>query len=79
LTNLGIGGTARVPEGIDRDGRKAPIRRVVRVKGVRIVCYSLLVDGLNPDESLRLQEHGIGGRRRLGCGVFIPAQVGSAT
>ena len=23
-------------------------------------------------ESITLQEHGIGGRRRLGCGIFVP-------
>jgi CRISPR-associated protein Cas6 len=74
LAKLAIKGICRVPEGFDRDGRKVPIRRVVRIKDVRIVCFPLLVDGLKPDESLRLQEQGIGGRRRMGCGVFIPAR-----
>ncbi len=45
-----------------------------RIKEVRIVGFALLVEGLRPDESLRLQEVGLGGRRHLGCGVFVPAQ-----
>lgn len=75
LNNLGIEGTCRIPEGIDREGRKAPLRRVVRIKKVRIVGYSLLVENLKAEESLRLQAYGLGGRRRLGCGVFLPANI----
>jgi hypothetical protein len=29
---------------------------------------------LNAAESLRLQEHGLGGRRKMGCGVFAPVR-----
>jgi hypothetical protein len=28
--------------------------------------------GLSAEDSLRLQEVGIGGRRHMGCGVFVP-------
>jgi CRISPR-associated protein Cas6 len=48
------------------------IRRVLRVRDKKIVGFSLRVTGLSPEESIRLQEHGLGGRRRMGCGVFIP-------
>jgi CRISPR-associated protein Cas6 len=75
LSELGIEGILSVPENTVAARKHSPLRRVVRVKGVQIVCYALLVEGLKPDESLRLQERGIGGRRRLGCGVFIPACV----
>jgi CRISPR-associated protein Cas6 len=34
--------------------------------------FSLMVHGLKDDESLRLQEAGIGGGRKRGCGIFIP-------
>lgn len=74
LDDSGIGGQPRVPQHLGREGRREPIRRVVRVKGVRIVGYSLLVEGLGPAESLKLQEVGLGGRRHLGCGLFIPAR-----
>jgi len=33
-----------------------------------------MVQGLDADESLKLQEHGIGGRRRFGCGIFVPVR-----
>jgi CRISPR-associated protein Cas6 len=49
-------------------------RRVVRVKGCAIVGYALLVSGLSDSDSLRLQEIGLGGRTRMGCGFFMPAR-----
>lgn len=33
---------------------------------------SLMIAGLGPDESVRLQERGIGPLRHMGCGIFIP-------
>jgi CRISPR-associated protein Cas6 len=49
-----------------------PIRRVLRVKDRKVVGYALRVTGLTAEESLRLQEVGLGGRRRMGCGMFVP-------
>ncbi len=49
-----------------------PARRVMRIKGRRVVGFSLQVVGLTAEESLHLQESGLGGRRRMGCGVFVP-------
>ncbi len=49
-----------------------PSRRVLRIKDRRVVGFSLRVDGLTAAESIRLQESGLGGRRRMGCGVFVP-------
>ena len=37
-----------------------------------VVGWEVQVFGLAPDESVRLQEHGIGPGRRYGCGVFMP-------
>ena len=54
-----------------RDGRD-PSRRIVRVKGKRIVGHAMLARELTDEESVLLQERGIGGRRRMGCGVFVP-------
>jgi CRISPR-associated protein Cas6 len=51
-----------------------PKRRVMRLKEKRIVGYALRVGGLTAEESIRLQEDGLGGRRRMGCGVFVPAE-----
>lgn len=49
-----------------------PTRRIFRVKDKKVVAYSLLVEELTAEESIRLQEQGLGGRRRMGCGVFTP-------
>ena len=72
LAALGVSAEASfVPESDPaRAGR--PTRRVLRVKGRRIVGYALRVAGLTAEESLLVQEHGLGSRRRMGCGVFVP-------
>lgn len=49
-----------------------PLRRVLKIKGKRVVGFALRVSGLAPMESIRLQEEGLGGRQRMGCGVFLP-------
>ena len=49
-------------------------RRRVTVAGRRIVGYSVRVSGLSAEESLALQEKGLGGKRRMGCGVFRPTR-----
>jgi len=45
-------------------------RRSVTVGGKRIVGYSVRVSGLSADQSLALQAQGLGGKRRMGCGIF---------
>lgn len=47
-------------------------RRTFRVKEKQIVGFELAVTSLTAEESLSLQEKGLGGRRRMGCGVFVP-------
>ena len=57
------------------DIRGKPVRgqrRVLRIKDKTIVAHGLLVTELTADESIRLQEEGLGGRRKMGCGVFVP-------
>jgi len=45
-------------------------RRTFAVHSRQVVGYSLLVSALTSEESILLQEEGIGGRRRMGCGFF---------
>ena len=47
-------------------------RRTVRIKDKEVVGYEVLVEALAAEESLTLQERGLGGRRHMGCGVFVP-------
>jgi CRISPR-associated protein Cas6 len=74
LTELGVSGEPQLP--IHTDGPRAgePKRRVVRVKGAAIPGYALLVSELSAPDSLKLQEEGLGGRTRVGCGFFTAAK-----
>jgi len=72
LDRLQVGGELSIPEHWDKKPERGPYRRVMRIKDTRIVCFSLLVRDLNSDESLRLQELGLGGRRHMGAGLFVP-------
>jgi CRISPR-associated protein Cas6 len=60
LVALGVKGTLRLGE-----------RRTVRVKDKQVVGYAVFVDELDAESSIRLQERGLGGRRHMGCGVFV--------
>ena len=44
----------------------------VAAPGGALHCRSLMLDGLAPADSLRLQERGFGAGRLLGCGLFLP-------
>jgi CRISPR-associated protein Cas6 len=74
LDEIGVVGEPGIP--LIQHGERAgqPRRRILRIKGRRIVGYALQVTGLTAEESLRLQEHGLGGRCRIGCGFFVPLQ-----
>jgi CRISPR-associated protein Cas6 len=47
-------------------------RRTFNVHGRQVVGYSVLVSELTAEESIILQENGLGGRRKMGCGFFLP-------
>lgn len=62
------GQTTFIPS--DDDGNLA--RRTLQVKDKKIVGYSVVVEGLDESDSLKLQWHGLGGRQHFGCGWFYP-------
>jgi CRISPR-associated protein Cas6 len=47
-------------------------RKTVTIHDKKVVGYSLLVGGLSDEHSILIQEHGLGGRRKMGCGFFEP-------
>jgi CRISPR-associated protein Cas6 len=49
-------------------GRITPVATPARTYQTR----SLLLAGLTPEQSIALQQHGLGIERKLGCGLFIP-------
>jgi CRISPR-associated protein Cas6 len=74
LAEAGVRGEPSIPLVLSGPRAGEYRRRVVRVKGCAIVGYGLLVSGLSDADSLRLQEMGLGGRTRMGCGFFLPAK-----
>jgi len=65
LTALGVRGKAE-------RGR----RRIITISNKRVVGHELLVTELTAEESILLQENGLGGRRKMGAGVFVPVSAG---
>jgi CRISPR-associated protein Cas6 len=53
-------------------------RRVIRIHGKKVIGHELRVSGLTPEASVLLQEKGLGGRRKMSAGVFVPARDGGA-
>lgn len=47
-------------------------RRVMRVKDKQVVGFAVEVMGLDPQRSLLIQSQGVGGRRKMGAGLFVP-------
>ena len=77
LASFGVSATASLVPSTDPSRVGQPTRRVLRIKGRKIVGYAVRVDGLTAEESLMVQENGLGSRRRMGCGVFVPLFSGS--
>ncbi len=47
-------------------------RKTIGIHGKQVVGYAVLLTELTAEESIRVQEVGLGGRRKMGCGVFSP-------
>jgi CRISPR-associated endonuclease/helicase Cas3 len=48
------------------------INKAEQKRSYTIVGFSVVVSDLKPEDSIKLQACGIGGKRRMGCGVFYP-------
>ena len=53
-------------------GVKVGERRVMEIDGYTIVGFRVGLEGLSREESMTLQTRGIGGRRKMGAGIFRP-------
>lgn len=67
LGELGIGG---VPV--------CGLRHRMQVSGQPVDTFSLMLHQLAPQQSLQLQRCGVGSRRLLGCGLFVPHKSAAA-
>ena len=71
LSEMGVQARAQFLPSPDPRYVGEPSRRVLAVKGRKVVGYPIVVAGLTAEESLTLQERGLGSRRRMGCGLFV--------
>lgn len=69
LTALGVS---------DQSALTLPKLRTFRIKHKEVVGYETIIECLTAEESLCVQEAGLGGRRHMGCGVFVPVGEGGA-
>jgi CRISPR-associated endonuclease/helicase Cas3 len=64
--------------GIPANNEGQPKRLTLKInkpnqkRSYTIVGFSVAVSDLTEEDSIKLQIHGLGGKRRLGCGVFYP-------
>lgn len=79
LAGLGVAAEPIFFPSTDPRGRGGPERRVLRIKGRKVVGFPVRVSGLTAEESLTLQDKGLGSRRRMGCGLFVPVPSPRAT
>ena len=65
-------------EALDVDGVQveAKKRRVMDVKGYTVVGFAVRLSGVAHDSSVRIQESGLGGKRKMGAGIFVPIPHG---
>jgi CRISPR-associated protein Cas6 len=68
LDAWGIRGTLILP--LNETGE--PSRKAIKIKTYSVVGFSLIVTDLNDEDSLKLQGVGLGGKHRMGCGIFNP-------
>lgn len=68
LDQLGISGHLSIP--LNRENQLS--RKTLKIKRYTVVGFTTEVSNLSPEDSLRLQTYGLGGKRRMGCGIFVP-------
>lgn len=66
LEDLGIEGHLFIP--LNEQGQ--PSRKALKIKSYSVVGFSVIVTDLSDEDSLKLQSFGLGGKHRMGCGVF---------
>jgi len=70
LEALGIQGRAWIP--LNAEGESD--RKTIKIKKYTVVGFGLEVADLSDEDSIKLQIVGCGGKRRMGCGIFVPTK-----
>lgn len=71
LEQLGIQAKAFITKNAD----SSPKRRSIKIKRFTVVGFGLEIINLSNEDSLTLLRYGIGGKRKMGCGVFVPVKI----
>jgi CRISPR-associated protein Cas6 len=74
LGGLGVAAEASIPLVRKGPHQGKPRRHVIQVKEQRLVGFTVVLTGLRQEHSIAVQEHGLGGKQRMGCGFFVPVK-----
>lgn len=72
LQALGIDANIGIPANKEGEPKRLTLKINKPERSYTIVGFSVVVSDLSEEDSIKLQIHGLGGKRRLGCGVFYP-------
>lgn len=70
LEQLDIQGKAFITKNTDG----SPKRRTIKIKRFTVVGFGLEIINLSDEDSLTLLRYGIGGKHKMGCGIFVPVK-----
>ena len=70
LEQLRIQGNLRILTKADGTAK----RKTIKIKRFTVIGFGLEVTQLSDEDSLTLQRKGIGGKHKMGCGVFVPVK-----
>lgn len=73
LDNLGIQGKIELLTRQDGTPQRRQLTINKEGKQFKVRGFGVKISELNPEDSLTLQEQGIGGKRKMMCGIFVPA------
>lgn len=73
MDNLGIQGKIELLTRQDGTPQRRQLTINKEGKQFKVRGFGVKISELNPEDSLTLQEQGIGGKRKMMCGIFVPA------
>ncbi|MHC5729120.1 MAG: type I-MYXAN CRISPR-associated protein Cas6/Cmx6 [Nostoc sp.] len=73
VDNLGIQGKIELLTRQDGTPQRRQLTINKEGKQFKVRGFGVKISELNPEDSLTLQEQGIGGKRKMMCGIFVPA------
>jgi CRISPR-associated protein Cas6 len=68
IDKLGIQGKPRIA--VRKDGSVK--RKTIKIGRYLITGFGLEIEDLPDEDSIKLQTYGLGGKQKMGCGIFLP-------